>query len=154
MDIPMVNNDFCQVVLDSITAHVAILDENGVIVSTNRAWQEYASINGLVSPNDCIGQNYLKICDTTPDSPDKEIAKEVANGIRKVLSGKIDEFFTHYPCHTEEQQSWYAVRVVPFRDVSEKMVIVTHENIMNVIMINIISYKLQISIFKSDLISF
>lgn len=132
MTIPVLNNDFCQQVLDSITAHVAILDEQGVIVFTNRAWQEYAGSNALNGPFDCIGMNYLSICDRAVDTSEDEVAGTVGAGIRAVLTGEKDEFFTHYPCHSENQKSWYAVRVVPFRGDSRKLVIVTHEDITRI----------------------
>lgn len=132
MNIPVLNNDFCQQVLDSITAHVAILDEQGFIVFTNRAWQEYAGSNALNAPFDCVGMNYLSICDSAETAPGNEVAGQVGLGIREVLKGHRDEFFTHYPCHFEEKKSWYAVRIVPFRNEQQKMVIVTHEDITRI----------------------
>lgn len=132
MNIPVLNNDFCKQVLDSITAHVAILDEKGVIVFTNRAWQDYAGSNSLKAPFDCLGMNYLSICDSAADSAEAEVAGNVGSGIRAILSGQENEYFTHYPCHSETQKSWYAVRIVPFRGESQKMVIVTHEDITRI----------------------
>ena len=38
-------------------------DENGIIVETNRAWQEFARANGMPEPVDCVGCNYLHICE-------------------------------------------------------------------------------------------
>lgn len=132
MTLPLLDNEFCKQVLDSITAHVAILDDQGVIVFTNRAWQNYANQNALTAPLDCVGMNYLVICDRAADSPDREVAGEVGRGIREILSGARDAFFTHYPCHSGKTKNWYAVRVVPFREERRKKVIVTHENITRI----------------------
>ena len=128
----MLEPDVYQRVVDSMSAHVAILDEKGVIIETNQAWREYARQNGIQQAVDSIGINYLKICDgaTTPHEDD---ATDVAIGIRKVLSGELSEFLSHYPCHSPEQRRWYAVRVVPFRDEKTSRVIVTHENITQII---------------------
>jgi len=124
-----------QSVVDSLSANVAILDENGVIIETNRAWQEFAMHNGMKQPVDSIGVNYLNICERagTGDGPREDDAWKVAEGIRKVLSGELPEFFTHYPCHSPEERRWYAVRVVPFRGKGERKIIVTHENITQII---------------------
>lgn len=127
----MEEQDLYKVVIDSISAHVAILDDLGQIVETNRAWQEFGKENGLQEPLDSIGTNYLKLCDTASDHPDDD-ASVVARGIRQVLAGKIDEFFTQYPCHSPEQKRWYAVRIVPYRDKQARRVIVTHENITQI----------------------
>ena len=57
----------------------------------------------------------------------------MAEGIRRVLSGELPEFLTHYPCHSPDERRWYAVRVVPFRDRDASKLIVTHENITPII---------------------
>lgn len=127
----MADNDLYKVVIDSISAHVAILDETGTIVETNRAWQEYGRENGLLEPLDSIGMNYLNVCEAGGDSLE-DTPNKVADGIRKVLSGESNEYMSQYPCHSPEQKRWYAVRVVPYRDSGEKRVIVTHENITQI----------------------
>ncbi|TKB07273.1 PAS and helix-turn-helix domain-containing protein [Desulforhopalus sp. IMCC35007] len=121
-----------QVIVDSMSAHVAILDEQGVIIETNRAWQAFALENGMKDASDSVGVNYLKICDGAGRKKEND-AIRVADGIRKVLAGELPEFLTHYPCHSPEVRRWFAVRVVPFRDDTEHKVIVTHENITPII---------------------
>ena len=59
----MLDPDLYQTVVDSMSAHVAILDEHGVIIDTNRAWQDFALQNGMEQSFDGIGINYLQICD-------------------------------------------------------------------------------------------
>lgn len=124
-----------QTVVDSLSAHVAILDENGVIIDTNRAWKEFAMKNGMKQPVDSVGINYLNICERSGFGElfESNDAGRVAAGIRKVLSGELPEFFTHYPCHSPEERRWYAVRIVPFRGRDERKIIVAHENITQII---------------------
>lgn len=117
-----------KIVIDSMSAHVAILNEQGEIVETNRAWQIFAQENGMEESYDSVGMNYLAICETSSTHKEDEAAR-VSKGIRKVLLGELPEFLTHYPCHSPDTKRWYAVRVVPFRDETTKRVIVTHENI-------------------------
>ena len=50
-----------QVIMDSMSAHVAILDEEGTIIETNRSWQDFARQNGMPEPCDSIGVNYLMV---------------------------------------------------------------------------------------------
>ena len=56
----MLDSSLYQVIIDSMSAHVAILDEYGVIVETNRSWQDFARHNGMAEPYDSIGINYLE----------------------------------------------------------------------------------------------
>jgi len=124
-----------QTVVDSLSAHVAILDKDGVIIDTNRAWKEFALQNGMKQPVDSIGTNYLHVCERagTGGGHREDNAGSVAEGIRKVLSGELPEYFTHYPCHSPRERRWYGVRVVPFKGEGENKIIVTHENITQII---------------------
>ena len=115
-----------------MSAHVAILDEHGVIIDTNRAWQDFALQNGMKQSFDGIGVNYLHVCDGANEEHEED-GINVAEGIRKVISGELPEFLTHYPCHSPDERRWYAVRVVPFRGREVSNVIVTHENITQII---------------------
>ncbi|MGW8194533.1 MAG: LuxR C-terminal-related transcriptional regulator [Desulforhopalus sp.] len=120
--------DLYKVVIDSMSAHIAILDDEGKIVETNRAWQDFARLNGMPDSYDSIGVNYFSVCEVASDDSAQDAGK-VAAGIKSVLAGENDEFFTQYPCHSPDQQRWYAIRVVPYRDADVHRVIVTHENI-------------------------
>ncbi len=116
-----------RVIVDSLSTHVAVLDENGVIVETNRAWQQFGRQNGMQGPVDSIGLNYLAVCET--DASEGSESRLIAQAIRKVISGDIEEFLTQYPCHSPTKQRWYSLRVVPYRDSQMRRVIVTHDNI-------------------------
>jgi DNA-binding CsgD family transcriptional regulator len=117
-----------QVALDSISAHVAILDHNGLILETNRAWREFGTQNGITIEPSCIGLNYLETCDRASREPFDESAV-IAAGIRQVIRGEIQEFFINYPCHSPDEERWFALRVVRFREPNANKVIMSHENI-------------------------
>lgn len=117
-----------QVALDSISAHVAILDQTGLILETNRAWRDFGRDNGIEIEPSCIGLNYLETCDRASREPYDEPAV-IAAGIRQVVKGEIKEFFINYPCHPPDEERWFALRVVRFREPGAHKVIMSHENI-------------------------
>ena len=123
--------DLYKEVVNSISAHVAIIDKKGVILETNRAWDQFANDNDMDQTFQSVGTNYLNICEvgTEGQSEDGADVKEVAQGIRGVLTGELTEFMTHYPCHSPEQKRWFVVRVVPLQEEQKAKAIVTHENI-------------------------
>lgn len=123
----MQNNNLYKEIVNSISAHVAIIDNRGVIMETNQAWQNFAQENGMTQTFDSVGSNYLSICEVAANL--EEDASLVAKGIRRVITGEIPEFVTHYPCHSPDQKRWFVVRVVPIRDEREARAIVTHENV-------------------------
>ena len=119
---------FTRATLDSLSAHVAILDESGVIIATNRTWKEFArDSNDDASPL-VEGVNYLEVCDrsSTTESDD---ASRTATGIRAVINGETEEFVLQYPCHSPAEKRWFLCRVTRFSGDGPVRVVVAHENI-------------------------
>jgi len=118
--------NMCREIIDSLSAHIAILDKDGIILLTNRAWQEFGVANSLQGSADSLGQNYLVISEQAQD----ESGHIVAQGIRKVMSGELQEFFTNYPCHSPTEEHWFALRIVRLQTAANELqVIVSHEDI-------------------------
>ncbi len=118
---------FVKAALDALSAHIAILDENGVIVHVNQAWQGFAEQNGFQAAAHGIGQNYLEVCDRA--APFSEDAAQVAQGIRSVRLRETEEFHTEYPCHSLQERRWFLVRVTRFSWAGQTRLIVAHHNI-------------------------
>ena len=122
------SSEQARTVLDSLSAHIAIVDENGVILDTNQAWRRFAVKNGMPEGYDAIGDNYLAICDTA-DGEAAEKAKKVAEGIRSVIDGHVDEFLFDYPCHGPDGPHWYYMRAIRMSGDGPVRVVVSHEEI-------------------------
>ena len=54
---------FARSTLDGLTAHIAILDENGTILAVNQSWRAFAAANGPFRGNVTEGGNYLRACE-------------------------------------------------------------------------------------------
>jgi signal transduction histidine kinase/DNA-binding response OmpR family regulator len=122
------SGQFLRATLDALTAHIAIVDENGVILAVNNAWRKFAIRNGAQIENTCEGANYLATCDIV-DAEDAAQAVGFATGIRQVLAGGSDCFEMEYPCHSPEKKRWFHGRVTPFPGKASQGVVVAHENI-------------------------
>jgi DNA-binding CsgD family transcriptional regulator len=121
-------DELARTVLDSLSAHIAILDKNGVILATNAAWRNYAANNGMPENYDFSGTNYLGICDAVTGS-DAQAAKKVAHGIRSVIRGELTEFLFDYPCHSEDGPHWYYMRAIRMTGGGPACVVASHEEI-------------------------
>ena len=119
---------FAHAVLNSLSAHIAILDQGGVIIQTNQAWQEFAMENNLRIRPSSIGVNYLDLCDSVQGECAGG-ARAAAKGIREVISGKEKEFVIDYPMKYENNQRWYYMRVTRLPGSSPIRVVVSHEDI-------------------------
>ena len=114
--------------LDAMWSHIAILDEDGRIVSVNEAWRAFARFNGIDPRRVCEGANYLQTCDQAIGE-DAEEARSVAEGIRAVLGGERETYSSEYPCHSPDEQRWFSMRVTRFLGDGQPRVVVVHETI-------------------------
>jgi DNA-binding NarL/FixJ family response regulator/signal transduction histidine kinase/PAS domain-containing protein len=119
---------FARSTLNSLSAHIAILDEKGRIVATNRAWQRFASSNPPITASVGPGTNYLEVCDAATGGGSEE-ALTFARGIRDVISGRLETFELEYPCHSPDEMRWFVGRVTRFPDTVPPKVVVAHEDV-------------------------
>lgn len=96
-----------EIALEAFPAHIAILDEAGVIVRVNTSWTSYAGLNGGTPDEIALGVNYLAVCDHA-NGASAGPARDFADGIRSVLCGQRDRFSIEYPCHSPDQQRWFS----------------------------------------------
>jgi len=120
---------FIQAALDALSAHIALLDENSTIIAVNQAWRDFADCNGLPRSSAYgLGSNYLAVCDAASWHSSDE-APLVALGLRDVMRGVLSDFELEYPCHSPTQQRWFVARVSRFEWDHHTRLIVAHQNI-------------------------
>lgn len=119
---------FAEAVLNSLSAHIAILDQSGVIIETNRAWKEFARANAIRMRPDTLAVNYIQLCESAVGDWAQQ-ASEVAGGIRAVIAGEMEEFVIDYPCHSPDEKRWFYMRATRLAGAASTRVVVSHENI-------------------------
>ena len=112
-------------ILNTLPASIAMLDKQGVIVSVNDAWRRIGWVNALQGQGHGIGINYLQVCDRARGENAAE-ARQVAAGIRSVLSGHARSFAREYAFHLPNEQRWLQMTVTPLADGASSGVIVMH----------------------------
>lgn len=117
-----------QSVLDALTSHIAVLDDEGNIIAVNESWRRFAFENELPSVCSGVGANYLEVCDKAEGGWSDE-APIVAAAIRDIIAGRRDDFEIEYPCHSPVEQRWFRLRVTRFRDLEALRLVVDHLNI-------------------------
>ena len=115
-------------ILDALPAHIALLDPHGVIMAVNSSWRYFASANALQSTDFCVGRNYLKVCDSAAGDCSQE-ARQVADGLRAVLSGSQRDFSIEYPCHSPDTKRWFRLMATRLHQERLAGVVVMHVNV-------------------------
>lgn len=119
---------FAFAIIDSLTAHIAVLDENGIIIAVNQAWRKFAEANPPVGTKVCEGACYLAVCEAA-EGEDRDQALACLEGIRAVMANRIDSFFMEYPCHSPSERRWFAARFTRLIGPGPLRIVVAHENI-------------------------
>ncbi len=132
---PLLNGDaqhqpqeFVQSTLDALSAHIAILDESGTIIGINNAWRRFAIENEYPSADYAIGINYLAVCDNASGRSSRE-APLVAQAIRDILAGRIEEYYLEYPCHSPTTKRWFIAHITRFLWEGQPRLIISHQNV-------------------------
>ena len=119
---------FSQATIDALSTYLCVLDKDGSILATNKAWRECAEGNPLLPKRVKVGDNYLQICNEAL-KVDASKAVELAAGIRAVIDGAKVNFVLEYTCHSPTENHWFIGRVTRFPNVGKVSVVVAHENI-------------------------
>ncbi|MGS0753524.1 PAS domain S-box protein [Roseateles sp. GG27B] len=130
-------------ILNSLSAKIAVLDAAGVIVTVNDAWLATENENKPATalpfpdqliPHTFVGINYLQVCqagETQAEADESSIAQRAYQGISAVLASRLPSFHLEYPCHTKQQQHWFAMSVTPLV-AGTRGVVVSHVDITSI----------------------
>jgi len=119
---------FNRATLDALGAHVAVLDAQGTILTTNRAWREFAEANGGSWPTVGEGANYLAVCAKAAGAGSTD-AVRVSEGIRAVIDGARVAWEHEYTCDSPVEPRWFTCSVRRFPGDGPVRVVVAHENV-------------------------
>lgn len=115
-------------VLSSLSSHLAVLDDRGILIAVNKAWDDFAKANGITSlERVAIGSNYFDVCKRAVENGDMDAAQALA-GIQSVFKEETQYFEMEYPCHSPEQQRWFTLSAMSFGSDGQKVVI-SHQDI-------------------------
>ena len=116
---------FFRSTLDALTKRIAILDETGVILATNDAWNRSAPGWSTGIPD---GSNYLAALSALVQAGD-ESANRILAIIRAAIAGATPAAYLEYEVPDEDEPAYFALRVTRFRIAGMLRIVVAHENI-------------------------
>ena len=117
---------FSQAILDSLPAHIAVLNEDGAIIAVNKVWTRFAAENaepGIRAIG--IGVNYLEAAKRAL-GPYAQEGSAACLGIKAVLDGSLPEFALEYPCQAPTRQRCFQLHVTPL---AERSAVLSHLDI-------------------------
>lgn len=122
-----VSVQFQQAVFDSLSAQLAVLDRDGIVVQTNSAWRAYARAQGVAGGPDFTGGCYVQFLGRMTGEHQPTLRSALA-GMAAVASGEVSHFQLPEPFLTPTDQRWFNMTVTAVRDAQERIV-VSHEDV-------------------------
>jgi PAS domain S-box-containing protein len=123
------NEVYTTAVLDSLSEHIVVLDQDARIVAANLAWREFARNNGASPAIQVpIGLNYMDSSNASGQSWTQAEGAQAYAGISAVLSGTQNSFQLEYTCHSPAEERWFRMNVTPLKG-ERRGAVVSHLNI-------------------------
>ena len=121
--------------IDAMSTHVAVVEADARIVTTNGAWRDAERPAGLFAKASA-GANYLELCDAAIRDG-RSGADVVRSAVARVLSGSemsaealySDSGPTSAESGNGEEESWFALRVTRCEGPDPTLLVITHEDV-------------------------
>jgi signal transduction histidine kinase/DNA-binding response OmpR family regulator len=112
---------FTRSAFDALTAHIAVLDRHGSIVSVNEAWLRFMREQACEFE---IGRPYR--AEQVAGAAD---ARRLQDAVTAVVRGERSPFVLDYQFGSEAALRWYTARVTRFLDPELGYIVVSHEDV-------------------------
>jgi diguanylate cyclase (GGDEF)-like protein len=120
--------EFLKAVVDTLPEHIVVIDKKGTIQFVNHSWNKFGRDNLCSIDSQWNGVNYLDECDKAADMGDVH-GHLAAEGIRKVMESKLEQFYFEYPCNDPDQKRWFMMQVTPLKIQGTDYFVISHTNI-------------------------
>ncbi len=115
-------------ILNSLNTRIAVLDGQGVIVATNKAWETFGKTRELLySAPAIVGSNYLDLLQKAIDAGESD-AERCLNGVRSVINRESGFVSMEYELAVAGGTRWFVARTMPLEDSTDGAVI-SHEDV-------------------------
>lgn len=115
---------FQRAILDSISAQVAVLDQDGLILQTNAAWRNRMSDCAF---EESVGKGYLALLEAV-FAVDPAMVSAVTSGMAALVTAGNPHFSLPMPLQSRCGRWWFTIRITAVQDAAQRMV-VTHEDV-------------------------
>ena len=115
-------------ILDSLLSRIALVDGKGLILTVNRAWNDFESARASMRLGHASGgANYLLALKEAQECGDA-FAGALAEGVRSVIAREKTVFSMEYEIKTASGSSWHIARAVPLEG-SDHATVISHRDV-------------------------
>ncbi|HSV87868.1 MAG TPA: PAS domain S-box protein, partial [Bacteroidales bacterium] len=122
--------NMAQATLNSLSDNICVMSSDGVIISVNKNWEQWATEKGIPLEKVTEGANYPEISGQLTGQNATSESLFLA-GIQSVLSGEKSFYEQEYESHLSKKPRWFSGRITPTSDAKGGVfgVVIAHEEI-------------------------
>ncbi len=110
--------------IDSLSAHIAITDDEGTIIQTNRPWEEFDDSQAQIKRPGPDANIFTML--QKPAELGNDYALKFIIGLKKVLRGEKEEYKLTYPIQTPDYNYWFKCTFRPL-DRKDQFIMIQEE---------------------------
>ncbi len=115
-----------KLLLDSLHAHIAIINREGTIIETNTAWKSFSDQEASIMRSG-VGTNYFTVLQKSVELGN-DFALKYILGLKNVLNGKKESFSMTYSMQSSTNSYWFKLNVRPCNEDGQQFMMI-HEDI-------------------------
>ncbi len=124
----LVMRDLGASIVNSLSPHIAILDENGEVLAINNAWREFSKLNPPSPHNLTEGDNYLTSCKLQLPEANPE-AEAFCQAFQALCNNVLLEFSLEFSSNLPTGTRWFLGKMTSFPSMNRKHIVISHEDI-------------------------
>jgi len=122
------STELSQLIINSYTAHIAVLDHTGEIIFANENWRRLEELSNGAFPYCDEDENYLKQPSLIHSEDNSELGR-FKESLKLVLGGSHKDFEQIYTISESENQIWFLIKVTRLGENDNYNAILAVENI-------------------------
>ena len=128
---------FIAAILGALTTHVAVLDERGVVIAVNTAWERFESSDRSSTTTIGLGANYLAACEAAAAAGSAQ-ARQLSTAIRDILNGESQQFSIETAVESAGKERrhaggaptrWFSIRITAFDGSGPARLVVARDDV-------------------------
>src|SRR4051812_26861188 len=119
-------HNFSYAVIDALSANIAILDSDGIVLVANKAWERFCASNGDSWLGSAPGTNYLQVCEASTREANED-ADSIIKAIREVLDQGVEEVHLEQATRPPMEEHWFFMRITRLQQDATVFVVISNE---------------------------
>ncbi len=119
---------FIAAILGALTSHVAVLDDRGVVIAVNTAWERFASTARTGPAAIGLGANYLAACEAAANRGSAS-ARQLAAAMQGALAGEGQRFSIEAADRGAGGERWFSIQITAFDGAGPTRLVVAREDV-------------------------